>query len=93
MSSPVITRKTLAIIYLTLLALVLATWAIAHFNLGVFNLIAALGIASAKMLLIILYFMHVRRASPRTWLFVSAGFFWLAILILLTLTDYLHRPL
>ena len=52
---------------------------------------AALAIAITKMLLVILYFMHVRYSSRLTWLFVAAGFIWLLIMIDLTLSDYLTR--
>ncbi|HEY3137015.1 MAG TPA: hypothetical protein VGL29_13375 [Blastocatellia bacterium] len=38
-----------------------------------------------------LYFMHVRWSSRLTWVFVCAGFFWLAIMVALTLSDYLTR--
>ncbi|MEZ4869156.1 MAG: cytochrome C oxidase subunit IV family protein [Caldilineaceae bacterium] len=55
------------------------------------GLIVALTIAVAKALLVILYFMHVRDSSRTTWLFVAAGFTWLAILFALTLSDYLSR--
>jgi hypothetical protein len=42
--------------------------------------------------LVILFFMHVRYSSRLTWLFVLAGFIWLAIMVDLTLSDYLTRP-
>jgi len=45
-----------------------------------------------KALLVILFFMHVKDSSRLTRLTVVAGFFWLAILIGITLTDYLSRP-
>jgi hypothetical protein len=37
--------------------------------------------------------MHLIRSPIRTWLAASLGLFWLGILIVLTLTDYLARPL
>ena len=67
------------------------TWGVAEFNLGVANTVAALVIATAKMLLVILFFMHVRYHSRLVWLFAGAGFVWLLIMITLTLTDYLSR--
>jgi len=42
-------------------------------------------------LLVIFYFMHVRYSSPLTWVFAGAGFLWLIILIVLTLSDFLTR--
>lgn len=59
--------------------------------LGRFGLMLALGIAGAKALLILLFFMQVRYKSALTRLFVTTGFFWLGILFTLTLTDYLSR--
>jgi cytochrome c oxidase subunit 4 len=35
--------------------------------------------------------MHVRYSSKLTWVFVGAGFFWLAILVAFTLSDYATR--
>ena len=51
----------------------------------------AMTIAVAKGLLIVLYFMHVRYAPRVTWAFAGAGFLWLAIMLSLTLGDYLTR--
>jgi cytochrome c oxidase subunit 4 len=74
-----------------LLLLLLLTLALAFLDLQPFNLIIALAIATAKMLLIVLYFMHVRYSSRLTWVFVAAGFVWLFIFLELTLSDYLTR--
>jgi len=35
--------------------------------------------------------MHVRYSPRLTWVFVGAGFFWLVILFVFTLGDYLTR--
>jgi len=51
----------------------------------------ALTIAVVKGLLILLYFMHVRYAPRATWAVAGAGFLWLAIMLALTLADYLTR--
>jgi len=84
-------RKTYALIWGSLLALLLATYIVARFDLGAWNIIAALTIAVVKMLLVILFFMHVRHSTRLTWLFVAAGFIWLGIMIQLTLGDYTTR--
>ena len=55
------------------------------------NAAAAFTIALLKMLLVILYCMHVRFKAPLTWIFVAAGFIWLMIMVDLTLSDYLSR--
>jgi len=81
------------LIVLTLMVLTCATWAIAFNNLGIFNPVVALTIAVIKAVLVILFFMHVRYSSQLTKVTVAAGFFWLMILITLSLSDYLSRTL
>ena len=80
-------------VVLTLMVLTCATWAIAFKNLGIFNPVVALTIAVIKAVLVILFFMHVRYSSQLTKVTVAAGFFWLMILITLSLSDYLSRTL
>ena len=78
-------------VYLGLLVLLAATIGAARIDLGVFNTVIAIIIAATKAVLVILFFMHVRGSDPLTRVFVVLGFFWLSILIGLTLTDYLTR--
>jgi cytochrome c oxidase subunit 4 len=75
----------------TLITLTVATWLIAFVNLGIFNPVVALTIAVIKAVLVILFFMHVRYSSKLTMVTVGAGFFWLLIMITLSLSDYLSR--
>ena len=56
------------------------------------NAVVALIIATIKAVLVILFFMHVKQSSKLTWIFSSAAFIWLIILIALTFNDYLTRP-
>ena len=55
------------------------------------NPVVALAIAATKMILVVLFFMHVRYSSRLTKITVGAGFFWLLILITLSLLDYISR--
>jgi cytochrome c oxidase subunit 4 len=87
----IIPKKTYYLVFGALMVLLFMTVGIAYLDLGELNPIAALTIAIVKALLIILYFMHVRYRSHLTWIFVGAGFFWLGILIALTMNDYLTR--
>lgn len=87
------TPKLYLVILLTLLVGTCLTWAIAFIDLGIFNPVVALTIAVIKATLVILFFMHVRYSSRLTMITVAAGFFWLMILISLSLTDYLSRTL
>jgi cytochrome c oxidase subunit IV len=80
--------------FFILMALVIGTvltWSIAKINLGIWNPVVALTIAVTKAVLVILFFMHVRYSSKLTKLTVAAGFFWLMILITLSLSDYISR--
>lgn len=63
----------------------------ATMDLGALNVIVALVIASVKALLVVLYFMHVKYASKLTWLFAASGFFWLIIMLVITMNDYSSR--
>jgi len=93
MKTPVDAVKTYVVTWVALLVLLLLTWAVAQFNLGPWNVLGAFAIAVVKMLLVILFFMHVRHSSKLTWLFVAAGFVWFMIMVDLTLSDYLTRAL
>jgi cytochrome c oxidase subunit 4 len=78
-----------------LLALLAGTgitvWA-ATIDLKQWNIVLALFIATVKMSLVILFFMHGKYSPRRTQLVIISGFFWLAIMLGLTMTDYAARP-
>ena len=75
-----------------LLVLTATTVGAAFVNLGPFNPVVALLIATIKATLVVLFFMHVKGASEKlTAAVVVSGFFFLAILLSLALADYLTR--
>jgi cytochrome c oxidase subunit 4 len=78
-------------VFAVLMVLLALTVLVAQFELGAANLPVAIAVASIKALFIVLFFMHVRYSRPLTWLVAGAGFFWLAILLALTLADYWSR--
>ena len=80
-------------IFGALMVLTAITVAVAFVNLGAFNFPVAIGIALTKATLVILFFMHAKYSSKLTQLFVGMSFFFLAILLTLTLTDYMSRGL
>ena len=90
-TSPTATLKTYLAVVATLMALTeLTAWA-AYQHLGVWNTPVALAIAVTKALLVALVFMHLR-GSPRLTLFVvAASVLWLAMLVLITTSDYVTR--
>jgi cytochrome c oxidase subunit 4 len=60
-------------------------------DFGPMNVVIALVIATVKATLVILFFMHGKYSSKRTKLVIVAGFFWLAIMLGLTIQDYSTR--
>lgn len=91
MSAHVVPVKTYAAIFATLLGLTALTTGVAFIDLGPLNTVAALTIAVVKMLLVALFFMHLRESPRLTKVVVIAGLFWLLLLISLTLADNLTR--
>jgi len=78
-------------IFAALMVLTVTTVAVAYVPLGAFNFPVAISIAITKATLVILFFMHAKYSSRLTKLFVGTAFFFLAILLGLSLTDYLSR--
>ena len=74
-----------------LMGLLALTWSIGCVNLGVFNLVVALTIAVTKMILIALFFMHIKGSSRLLHLAAMAGILWLILMFGLTLADYFSR--
>ena len=91
MSEHVTPKRTYFAIWAALLVLTYATVAVARFDFGRLNTIAALTIAVSKALLVVLYFMHIRYSTRLTKLVVVGGFMWLALMIGLTMADEVTR--
>lgn len=75
----------------TLLLFTGLTVVAAYIDMGVLNPIIALGIASFKAVVVILFFMHVKYQSRLIKMTVGSGFFTFLVLITLTLSDYISR--
>ena len=80
-------------IFGALMVLTIATVEVATHNFGRLNFPVAIGIAITKATLVILFFMHAKYSSTLTKLFVGTAFFFLTILLGLTMTDYFSRGL
>jgi cytochrome c oxidase subunit 4 len=91
MSEHVDSIKTYAAVWIVLLILTGVTTAVAFVDLGPFSVVVALTIAVVKMLLVALFFMHIRHSTNLTRLVVAGGLIWLMILLLLTLSDFMTR--
>jgi caa(3)-type oxidase, subunit IV len=83
--------STYAGIFLALLILTGTTCAVSYLNLGRLNAVVAMTIAIIKALLVALYFMHLRYGLGIYRLVGLAALFWLGIMIVLTISDYLTR--
>ena len=79
------------VIYLLLLALLFASVGSLFLHLGPWQPVILLVIAAVQAILIVLFFMQVRSSVPLIWLMSASGFLWLAILLLLVLSDYVSR--
>ena len=91
MSEHIDSIKTYALILLALLGLTVLTTLVAFVDLGSFSVVVALAIAVTKMMLVALFFMHVRYSTRLTQVVIVGGLMWLAILLSLTLTDFFTR--
>jgi cytochrome c oxidase subunit IV len=55
------------------------------------NIIVALAIATLKASLVVLFFMHGKYSPKRTQLVIICSVFWLAIMLFMTMSDYVTR--
>jgi cytochrome c oxidase subunit 4 len=79
-------------VFATLMILTGVTVWAAYQHLGIWNTPVALGIAATKATLVTLIFMHLRSSPKLTALVVGAAVLFLAILIVVTASDYFTRP-
>ena len=87
----IVPAKMYVAIWAMLMVLTATTVFAATLELGVFNIVLALLIATIKGSLVVLFFMHLRSSTKLTMVTVVASIFWLFILFSLTMTDYITR--
>ena len=87
----IVSPKLYGVVLAALLIGTVITVQAAKIDLGRLNIVLALAIAVTKMTLVILFFMHGKYSTKRTKLVIISGFFWLAIMLGLTLADYTTR--
>ena len=85
------TIKTFVTVWAALLLLTALTVFVSTLELGPFNAIVALTIATIKALLVLLFFMELRYSTALTKVAVVAAVFFFFLLAGLTLSDYLTR--
>lgn len=83
--------RTYAGVLAALLGLTALTTGVAFIDLGRLNTPVAIAIAIAKASMVALIFMHLRDSSRLTYIVVLAALFWLGIMIVLSMSDYLTR--
>ena len=88
---PVAPVRSYVYVFLALIVLTFTTVAVSFLELGEWNVVAAITIAVIKATLVVLFFMHVKEGTSLTKLTAVAGFFWLLILLAITLSDYATR--
>ncbi len=89
MSEHIIPSKVYYGIWITLMILTVLTAYVATIDLGPFNTVVALLIATIKASLVVLFFMHVKYTSERMSKIVGlCAIFWLLILLMLSMADY-----
>jgi len=83
--------KTYGAVFVALLILTFATTMVSTIDLGAFNVVAALAIAAVKMMLVALFFMHLRHSTILMKVVIGGGLLWLGILLVLSLADFTTR--
>jgi len=87
----IVTPIQYAMVFGTLLVFTGITVGAAYLDLKWANPVIALGIASTKAVIVILFFMHVKYQSRLIKMTVGAGFFTFMVLVTMSLADYMSR--
>ena len=89
MSEHISSVKLYVSIWVALMVATILTVVAARIDLGIFNPIVALAIASTKAVLVVLFFMHVKYAHEKlTKLVIVTAIFFFLILLALSMADY-----
>ncbi len=92
MSENVITKKKYTLIWFVLMCLTGLTAGISFVDLKEWSVVVAFLIAVAKALLVAAFFMHLFYEKQKVvWVWASVGIFWLGILFVMTIADYITR--
>jgi cytochrome c oxidase subunit 4 len=87
------TKSFYFVIYALIVGLILAAVGVSYAKMGSGAIYLNLLIAGAQASLLAYFFMHLKGADHLTWLIAGAGMFWLLILFLFLLTDYVTRQI
>src|SRR5262249_49554254 len=90
-SDHIVSPKLYVAIFLALLVLTGVTVGVTYIQLHAFNLAVAMAIAITKASLVILFFMHVKYSPKIIKVTVGMSFFFLLIMLMMVMSDYLSR--
>src|SRR5258708_38757209 len=91
-SGHIVPSKLNWLVFIILIVATFLTAWIATIDLGRFNTVVALVIATCKASIVVLIFMNVKYTSEKmTKAILVAALFWLILLLVLSLTDYSSR--
>ena len=94
MSEHIISSKLYYGIWVALMCLTVVTALVAFVDLGPFNTVVALVIATFNATLVVLFFMHVKYTSEKmTKAVILSAVFWLMLMLVISLADYSTRML
>lgn len=83
--------STYLVVFAGLMILLALTLFVGYTNFGAFDKTITLAVAIVKASLIMLFFMHLRHSSGLVWIFGLLGFFFLIIMLLISMGDYIAR--
>ncbi len=91
MAEHIVPTRVYYTVFAVLVFMTALTVFVAYFDLGLLNPVVALSIAVFKATIVALYFMHGRYSPKLIWVVGGAAVFWLGILLVLSMSDYLTR--
>lgn len=83
-------KKAFGILVLLLILTAVTVWA-SHIDFGSFNILVAIIVASIKGTLVALFFMNLKHDEPDNGMIFGTSFIFLAIFVILTITDLFAR--
>lgn len=91
MTHPITPLRVYGAVFAALLLLLLSSVGLHCLDLGIWNTVLALGIAGTQAFLAVVFFMNVRFSGRLIWIFAGIGFYWMAILLVLSMSDFVSR--
>lgn len=86
-----VSYKTYILVWILLMVMTAVTVYVSYVDLGLFNIVIAMSVASVKASLVALFFMHLKFEDGITWGFALFPLSLLALLIGMTILDTFTR--